>query len=240
MIDAFFFKMLGPWLRRYWWLWFPLSALFFVTLPNIDLTVSGWFWSPEERWFLAKTPWAEFVRKKLPYFLIGSVLGVTALWGIMRLWGKKLTFLTGKACAYLVLSLSIGPGLLANSLFKENWGRARPSQITQFDGTKTFTPPLEIADQCVSNCSFVSGHGALGLWITAWAFLCPPPWRGIVLLITLIFGSSVGVVRIIQGGHFLSDVFYAGVLVLTVNVGLASWLLKPAPADQTPGSNPQE
>ena len=171
MIDAFFFRTLGPWIRRYWWVWFPLSVAFFVAFPGVDLMVSGWFWDPEKGWFWSKTPWAEFVRKKLPYFLIGSVLGAIVVWGAFRLCGRAIAFVTGKACTYLVLSLSIGPGLLANSLFKENWGRARPSQITQFGGTKTFTPPFEITDQCVSNCSFVSGHGALGLWVTAWA-LC--------------------------------------------------------------------
>ena len=225
MIDAFFFGALGPWLRRHWWVWFPLSIAFFIVFPGVDLTISGWFWEPEKGWFWAKTPWAEFVRKKLPYFLIGSVFAAIALWGVFRLWGRTCTFLSGRVCAYLTLSLGIGPGLLANSLFKENWGRARPSQITQFGGTKTFTPPFEIADQCVSNCSFVSGHGALGLWVTAWAFICPPPWRGIVLLVTLILGSGVGFVRIAQGGHFFSDVFYAGVLVLAVNVALAAWFL---------------
>lgn len=205
--------------------WFLLSVVLFVAFPRIDLVVSGVFWTPSEGWFLAQAPMAEFVRKDFPRFLIGFVVFLVALWGVLRLCRRPLSWLTGRVCAYLVVSLAVGPGFLANTLFKENWGRARPRQIIEFGGDKVFTLPFEIADQCASNCSFVSGHGALGFWMTAFAFVVPRSVRIPVFLAMLLAGSGVGFVRILQGGHFLSDVFYAAVLVVAVNAGLSRVIL---------------
>jgi lipid A 4'-phosphatase len=41
------------------------------------------------------------------------------------------------------------------------------------------------------------------------------------------FGLAVGLVRIVQGAHFLSDVAAAGLVVVAVNVLLARFLLLP-------------
>ena len=111
-------------------------------------------------------------------------------------------------------SMALGPGLLANTVFKDHWGRARPAQIEAFGGSHHFTPAPLPAAQCARNCSFVSGHAALGFSLVAFAFLLPPGrrrHRGIAA--ALGFGALVGLVRIAQGGHFLSDVVYAGLLV---------------------------
>ncbi|NKD55611.1 MULTISPECIES: phosphatase PAP2 family protein [unclassified Haematospirillum] len=205
--------------------WLLLSAAVFWTFPGIDLGISGLFWTPSDGWFLAHDPVPEFVRKDFPRLLIGGVVFLVCLWGILRLCHRPLSWLTGRVCAYLVISLATGPGLLANVLFKENWGRARPRQIMEFGGDSVFTPPFLVTDQCISNCSFVSGHGALGFWMTALTFVVPLRWRGRVFLTTFLAGSVVGLVRILQGGHFFSDVFYAAVLVIGVNYLLARWIL---------------
>lgn len=215
----------GAHLRRWWSQWLLGSLLLFLTFPQLDLMVSGWFYSPDLGWPLGKAPFAEFIRKGMPTVLFGIVLFVILLWAAGRVYRQTFFGITGRVTVYLLSSLAIGPGLLANALFKETWGRARPSQITEFGGDALFTPPFLMTDQCASNCSFVSGHGALGFWVTAFAFLLPVVWRGAGLAAALCFGVIVGAVRIIQGGHFLSDVFYSGVLVVTVNWVLAQWIL---------------
>lgn len=216
----------GQHLRQRWSLWLLASLLFFLTFPGLDLAVSGWFYQPDLGWYLGKAPFAEFIRKGMPTVLFGIVLFVVVLWGAGRLYRQTFFGVTGRIVSYLLLSLAVGPGLFANLLFKENWGRARPSQITQFGGDNLYTPPFLVTNQCDSNCSFVSGHGALGFWVTAFAFLLPVVWRSAGLTAALCFGVVVGVVRIIQGGHFLSDVLYSGVLVVTVNWVLAQWILR--------------
>ena len=62
--------------------------------------------------------------------------------------------------AFLAICLVVGPGLVANTVLKDNWGRARPKHVAEFNGASTFTPPLLPARECHRNCSFVSGEAA--------------------------------------------------------------------------------
>ena len=41
---------------------------------------------------------------------------------------------------YLIGSFLIGPGVAANLVLKENWGRPRPNGVQQFAGTADFQP----------------------------------------------------------------------------------------------------
>lgn len=220
MIIEPMMSALGRHLRGQWPLWLLASILFFLTFPGVDLAISGWFWSQDGGWFWGRVPLLEFVRKGLPVVLVGVLLFLLMIWAAGKALKQRFLGLTSWMLFYLYSSLIIGPGLLVNAVFKEHWGRARPSQITQFGGESLFTPPWMVTDQCVSNCSFMSGHGALGFWVIAFAFLAPPAWRGRAVLAALLFGAGVGAVRIIQGGHFFSDVIYAGGLTIAV-----TWVL---------------
>lgn len=220
MIVESVMSALGAHLRRHWCAWLLGSILFFLVFPGVDLAVSGWFWRQDGGWVLGRAPLLEFVRKGLPVVLAGVLIFLLIVWAAGRALKERFLGISGWVLFYLYASLIVGPGILVNAVFKDTWDRARPSQIIQFGGDATFTPPWMVADQCVDNCSFMSGHGALGFWVVAFAFLAPVAWRGRAILAGLLFGAGVGAVRIIQGGHFFSDVVYAG--ALTVGV---SWLL---------------
>ena len=127
----------------------------------------------------------------------------------------------------MVAALALGPGLVINTLLKDNWGRPRPSTIVEFFGTNHYVPPLLPSDQCPENCSFPSGHAALGFWLVAFAFVAPPRWRRPAVLAALAFGGFVGAVRIAQGGHFLSDVVFSGVIVVGLTRGLYVLMVAP-------------
>jgi lipid A 4'-phosphatase len=162
----------------------------------------------------------EFVRSGVPVLILGSfvvclVLWVAGIWYERWFWG-----ITTHRAVYLMISLLVGPGLLVESLLKPNWGRARPKDITVFGGAADYTPPLWIAGECERNCSFVSGHAAIAFWLTAYGFMLPAPWRKWGVGAGVAAGALMGWVRIIQGGHFLSDVVFAGVIVVGVNVYL--------------------
>ncbi len=133
--------------------------------------------------------------------------------------------MTPRIASFLALSLIIGPGLLVNTLFKDNWGRARPHQILEFGGSAHFTPAAVLADQCTRNCSFPSGHGALAFWLMAVALVVPARWRVLAMTIAVIIGFLVGAMRIAQGGHFLSDVVAAALIVVLVNEALKILIL---------------
>lgn len=207
------------------WGMIAAASLLFVLVPAIDLTVSGWFYRPGEGFILRYNPWLEWVRKDMPPLLFGLVAVFLLLWPLGLLLKRRLCGVSGRVVAFVLLSLAIGPGLIVNTLLKDNWGRARPSQIEQFGGSAHFSPPFVISDQCRDNCSFASGHGSLGFWVIALALLAPPRWRKPAVGAALGFGVLIGLVRIAQGGHFLSDVLFSGLVSITVSLWLHKKLL---------------
>jgi lipid A 4'-phosphatase len=121
--------------------------------------------------------------------------------------------------------LALGPGLVVNTILKDHWGRARPHQILVFGGDAHFTPAVLMADQCARNCSFPSGHAALGFWLVAVAMVVPPRWRCLAMGCALAIGALVGAMRIAQGAHFLSDVIAAALIVVGINCLLGRLIL---------------
>src|SRR5262249_4473180 len=131
-----------------------------------------------------------------------------------------------KALVFLVASMAAGPGLLANTILKDEWGRARPVQIEAFGGAHHFTPAPLPAAEGERNCSFVPGPPAPRFSLVAFAFLLPPGRsRRCGIVAALGFGALVGLGRIAQGAHFLSDVLYAGLLVYGVTALLYWWIV---------------
>jgi lipid A 4'-phosphatase len=198
----------------------------FLLLPQVDLLVSGLFYTRGRGFVLASWPPVIWVFGAVPWVAWGIVLVVAgaAMW--LFLVGRPLWRFDRKALLFVAASTALGPGLLANTVLKDHWGRARPSQIEAFGGLHHFTPAPLPAAECARNCSFVSGHAALGFSVAAFAFLLPPgPSRRRGIGIALAFGGIIGTVRIAQGGHFLSDVVYAGLLVFGTTALLHWWIV---------------
>lgn len=199
-----------------------LAALFRLA-PEIDLWFSGLFFDPEHGFFLRNTPPVQFsyaLFRDLPYFVIPLLLWLLfASW----LWGGAPERSARRAVFYLLVVLLLGPGLVVHEVFKNHSGRARPTQIEAFGGDRHFTPAFVIADQCRKNCSFVSGHAAMGFFPIAFAWLLRDRrW----LLYGGLIGGLVGLGRIMQGSHFLSDIIFSYVVVLLTAQLCARWLLR--------------
>jgi lipid A 4'-phosphatase len=199
----------------------------FLLLPQLDLWVSGLFYQPQRGFVLRDWAPVIFIFRTIPWISWGivAVVAVAAAW--LFLIERPLWRFDRKALLFVALSTTIGAGLLANTVLKDHWGRARPTQIDAFGGALHFTPAPVPAAECLRNCSFVSGHAALGFSLVAFAFLLPPGAtrrRGIAA--ALGFGAFIGFVRIAQGGHFLSDVVWAGLLVFGVTGILYWWIVE--------------
>lgn len=110
---------------------------------------------------------------------------------------------------YLFTAILVGPGIFVNLVLKEFVDRPRPRDVEQFGGDKRFIPALIISDQCQSNCSFVSGHAAGGFAFIALALLFQGRKRYLIFAASIFAGGTIGMVRIMQGGHFLSDIIFA-------------------------------
>jgi lipid A 4'-phosphatase len=191
-----------------------LAAALFLLLPQIDLSTSAQFYVPERGFVLKSWAPAAWLCGSVPWVAWGIVLvvGLGALW--LLLVGRPLWRLDRKALCFIALSTALAPGFIVNTVLKDHWGRARPNQIAAFGGTHAFSSAPLPAAQCPRNCSFPSGHAALGFSLVAFAFLLPAGagQRGAVAA-ALGFGALIGLARIAQGAHFLSDVVYAGFLV---------------------------
>jgi lipid A 4'-phosphatase len=205
--------------------WFAAALLVLcggsVLLPGIDLWVSALFYRPGEGFFLSD--WAVFriVHDFLPAAVAAYVVFVVVLLGATILRRRAVLGLDAKAALFLLLALALGPGLIVNTVFKDHWGRARPAQIVEFGGDKKFSRAFVPSDQCTRNCSFTAGDPSIGFYLVSIAFLAQAPRRrrwGVAGAVAL--GAALGVVRIAQGGHFLSDVIASGFLVCGM-----SWLL---------------
>ena len=210
------------------------AAIFFLLFPGVDISFSRLFYQPGEGFFPRGVPPADIlyhlvtmIAYAVAIFVVGASLA-RLIPRLERLWVRP------RVIAYIALSLALGPGLIVNSLLKDNVGRARPYMIAEFGGTKTFSPALAPSDQCTKNCSFVSGHAAGAFFLVTFAFLIRHPRRRRWAMAgALAFGAASGLGRIALGAHFLSDVVFAGLIVYAVAWGLHEFLLvresKPPP-----------
>jgi lipid A 4'-phosphatase len=123
-----------------------------------------------------------------------------------------------KACLFLLLTLVIGPGLVANAGFKDHWGRARPHQVIEFGGHEKFSPALVPQPDAKPNGSFVCGDGSFGFFLPAFAFVVPRRRARRVFWVGMGVGAVFGFDRLAMGAHFFSDIVYgAFFMLLTVS-----------------------
>jgi len=205
------------------WISCLILAAVFLIWPQIDLTVSGWFYDQQlQQWSLKDHPinlsvYALF--RYMPHVLIPLMLIIIGL----TFWRQGIDKKVRKPWIYLLLVLLIGPGIVVHGVFKEGFERPRPRQTQEFNGHSGFTPAFVVSDSCAKKCkSFVSGHSAMGFFFMALAWVFRSRswlWFGIALGV---FSSAV---RITQGGHFLSDTIFAGYVVYFTCQLMAYWLL---------------
>src|SRR5262249_27542471 len=124
------------------------------------------------------------------------------------------------------------------AVFKDHWGRARPNEIVEFGGWKAFTPAVVPADQCNSNCSFVSGEAA-SVFLPFYAIALLLPEQAVLMLaMGMLCGLAAGLVRVAQGAHFLSDVIFAAIFMLLTAV-VVHWAVSLLAARKRPRQEDQ-
>ena len=133
-----------------------------------------------------------------------------------------------RVAVFLVLVMAVGPGLVVNEVFKKHWGRPRPLDVYELGGDRDFVP-VWIKSPAGNGNSFASGHASTGYYLfTPFFFVRRRSLKRAVWWLTLglTYGSIVGLARMIQGAHFVSDVLWAGGMVYLT--GLAFYyILRP-------------
>ena len=187
------------------------AGVLLVAFPEIDLFVAEATFAPASGFIGWQVGWLTLVRWGFIVFYFATIALAIAGWLTCRK-GQRGPF-GAKEWMFMVLCLSVGPGLLANVGFKDQWGRARPKQIVAFGGAKHFTPALLPTDQCKRNCSFVSGEASSVFAPFYAAAAIAPQWAAPLIVVGTAAGLAAGSVRIVQGAHFLSDVVFAGLFM---------------------------
>lgn len=126
-----------------------------------------------------------------------------------------------RSCLVVILTVAIGPGLLVNGLLKPCWGRPRPVETSQLGGEWSYRKVWQPGTPGMGK-SFPCGHCSMAFSVASGVAFFPfhPVLATGALVAGISYGITMGLARMVQGGHFPSDALWAGVLVLALIAGL--------------------
>src|SRR5947209_13596163 len=192
-------------------------GLMFGIWPELDLKVSARFFDPAHGGFWRSYDPSYLHIRELVVWLIAAVAAPAVVAPLLKLaCPHRPLAVPGRAVVLMLVTLAVGPGLITNTLLKDHWGRPRPIAITEFGGGEQFRPWWDPRGDCRENCSFVAGEPSGAFWTLAPAMLAPGPWRLPATAAALAFAAAVGTMRIAAGGHFFTDVAFAGVITFVL------------------------
>jgi lipid A 4'-phosphatase len=192
-----------------------VTSLVFAT-GSFDIRVAGWFYWPHatDHWFLARQlPWSLLYRAAtwITATLVIAGLGAFAasFTAARRSWRRS--------AVLVLLGVAIGPGLLANAVFKDHWRHPRPRDIVEFGGPLHYAPSPLPGNE--SGASFPCGHCTVGfMYACGWWIWRRrhPSLAAASLLGGLALGLLLGVGRMTAGAHFFSDIVWSALLAFAV------------------------
>jgi lipid A 4'-phosphatase len=207
-------------------------------LTNADVSFQRYFYSPEKGWLLQYQPFWDFLYRYgiFPgYFLaFGGLIMITlSYWNVRYLKFRK-------ASMVLVFAIVVGPGLIVNLTLKDHTGRPRPREITEFGGTEKYVCVCEKGDTNDGK-SFPCGHCSMGFYLAIPYLFYRNRRKALAysfLALGIGYGIMIGISRMMAGGHFASDVLWAG--GLTWLAALAGfYIFRPDKPVQIPVSSPE-
>jgi lipid A 4'-phosphatase len=195
--------------------------------PQIDLRIAGYFYAftdASHNMFALRVYPPLMLARDIGLW-VGTVLILPAVLALVikLILRKRKLLISGRAIVFLIATLALAPGLFVNVMLKDHWGRPRPIDVTQFGGDQHFAAWWDPRGDCPNNCSFVSGDVSGAFWAVAPAALAPPQWRALAYGAAFALGAGMAALRMMAGGHFFSDVVFAGVftfLIIWIAYGL--------------------
>ena len=194
------------------------TVIFRVT--SLDLELQSHFFSPASHWVGGGVPLFQLVYHygNLPALLVA----IAGLLLFIQSYRRQFVLKWRRIGLFLVLGMVLGPGLIVNLLLKDNWGRPRPREVEQFGGKFAYERVLS-RDPDSPGKSFPCGHATMGYYFFGLYLLLRRERKllaALVFAFAFSYGGVIGVARMAQGGHFASDVLWAGGLVYLSSAAL--------------------
>lgn len=194
-----------------------VGVLFFD--GSLDLKAGGSFYHPDQgmdSWPEQNRPMWLFFYHGAPW-LTGALLFLSLLSLIGALFKPEFKKLRMQAIMIFMVIL-LGAGFIINGVLKPYWGRPRPREVQELGGNYEFKKFYQM-DLGAQGKSFPCGHCSVGFTYGLFYWTQKRKNRKsaiLALVISLFLGLSMGMGRMAAGGHFLSDVLIAGLIVYWV------------------------
>jgi len=205
-----------------------LLTTFLFANGALDIAVARAFYhtEPLDHWPLAhQLPWSLLYRAA-PWAT--ATLVVTGLLGLALGYSRARADWR-QAAVLVLLGVAVGPGLLANAIFKDHWQHPRPRDLIEFSGPLHYVPSPLIGTE--GGASFPCGHCSVGFMFAAgwWIWRRRGAWAAASLTGGLALGLLLGLGRMAAGAHFFSDIVWSALLAFGV-LHILWYYLLPAPA----------
>lgn len=226
-----------PAASRPWWL-APLCVVgagLLLTIPfwtgDLDLAAARWLadWNAaqggheEQRW------WWVLAYHLPPWLALAIGLGASAamVHGLRR--PGSGAFRPG---LFVLLVLIIGSGLVSNAILKDHWGRPRPRDTAALGGAWEYRAPWHkgVAGR---GKSFPCGHATVPAALIAFWLLwrrTRPRLAWAAFAACLALTAYIGLSRMLEQAHWLSDVWWAMVIMALTALLLHRLLIAAPPA----------
>lgn len=189
-----------------------VAVAVFLLFPDLDLVVARRMLRADGHFLLLWVDAFTFIHD-LTQYLVPAGIVFFVLAALAHFLHRPIFGITPWQALYVVAAFAIGPGLLANTLAKDHSHRPRPGETQEFGGEFAYRAPFAFDGACDQNCSFVAGDPAAGFAFLAPALLLPARRRPAGIVATLLLGAGIGLMRMLQGAHFFSDVVFSGLIV---------------------------
>lgn len=220
---------------HYWRSWLPelvvlavLAALaaWLFTGTSLDMRIAAAFLSGGRFPRPAELPWPwRFLYESVGAVVVimaaaaAAVLATGLYSAAWRRWRPH--------AAFALLAVAIGPGVVVNVGFKNFWGRPRPVHVRGLGGAWEYQDAVDRGTPGRGK-SFPCGHSSVGYVLTVFWLIwkrCHWRWAASWLAVALVYGTALGIGRMMTGSHFASDVVASGLMVHLSNVILYYFVL---------------
>src|SRR6516225_8652059 len=138
--------------------------------PDLDLKLAALFFDPERGGFWrAYNPTYLRARDAAVWLTTLVAMPASIALALKFVRPRRPLLIPGRAIVLMLLTLALAPGVVANLVLKEHWGRPRPIDVAEFGGDEHFRPWWDPRGDCPKNCSFVAGEPSGAFWTMAGA-----------------------------------------------------------------------